>query len=124
MAVGNRKNKSYFTYTDDNGTDWNVLGEDGGAGNAVDGHTAFTSGVPVWGRQTKRRHVRYVEATDPATFRKIKFIVYTPTAYSAITPGSTISTVAPGSATAINYAVTNKIAEKQPAAATSRHLAD
>src|SRR6185503_7008935 len=121
---GNRKNFSYFTYTDDNAVDWNVRGEDGGAGNAVDGHAAFTAGAPVWGRMTKKRHVRYVEATDAATFRKIRFIVYTPTAYAAITPGSTISTVAPGSATAINYTVTAKVGEKQPFAATSRHLAD
>jgi hypothetical protein len=41
MAVGNRKNKSYFTYVDDNAVTWNVLGEDGGAGTAVDGHAAF-----------------------------------------------------------------------------------
>lgn len=121
---GNRKNFSYFTYTDDNATDWNVRGEDGGAGNAVDGHTAFTPGAPVWGKNTRVRHVRYVEATDAATFRKIRFVVYTPTAFSAITPGSTISTVAPGSATAINYTVSAKIAERQPLAAASRHLAD
>jgi hypothetical protein len=124
MAVGNRKNKSYFTYTDDNAVDWNVLGEDGGAGTAVDGHAAFTAGAPVWGRNSRVRHVRYVEATDPATFRKVRFIVYTPTAFAAISGGDTIAVTAPGSATTINYAVSAKVPERQPIAGASRHLLD
>lgn len=120
----NQKNFSYFTYVDDNGTTWNVRGEDGGAFSAVDGHTALTPGEPVWGRQTRRRHVRYVEATDPTTFRKIRGIVYTPTAFAAIAPGADIAANVEGLATTVVFDVSAKVAEKQPVAAASRHLAD
>lgn len=120
----NQKNFSYFTYVDDNGDTWNVRGEDGGSGSAVDGHAAFTAGAPVWGRMTKRRHVRYVEATDPTTFRKEKFIVYTPTAFAAISGGDTIAVQVEGLATTVNYSVSAKIPERQPIAGASRHLAD
>lgn len=120
----NQKNFSYFTYVDDGATTWNVRGEDGGAGNAVDGHAALTGGAPVWGRMTRRRHVRYVEATDPTTFRKVRFIVYTPTAFGAITAGDAVAVQVEGLATTVTYNVSAKIAEKQPLAAASRHLAD
>lgn len=120
----NQKNFSYFTYVDDNGDTWNVRGEDGGAGSAVDGHAALTAGAPVWGRQTRRRHVRYVEATDPTTFRKVRFIVYTAAAFAALDPGADVAVQVTGLATTVNYDVSAKIAEKQPIAAASRHLAD
>lgn len=121
---GNRKNFSYFTYTDDNAVDWNLRGEDGGAGSSVDGHSAFTAGAPVWTSNTKRHHVRYVEATDSATFRKIRFVVYTPTAFAAIAGGDAITVPVPGTATTVTYNVSAKIPERQPLAAASRHLAD
>lgn len=120
----NQKNFSYFTYVDDNATTWNVRGEDGGAGSGVDGHAALTGGAPVWGLNTTRRHVRMVEATDPTTFRKVRFIVYTPTAFAAISGGDTIAVQVAGLATTVNYTVSAKIAEKQPIAAAARHLAD
>lgn len=120
----NQKNLSYFTYVDDNAVTWNVRGETGGAGTGVDGSTALTAGAPVWGRNTKRRHVRYVEATDPTTFRKVRFIVYTPTAFAAIAGGDAISVQVTGLATNVGYNVSAKIPEKQPIAAASRHLAD
>lgn len=120
----NQKNFQYFTYVDDNGTTWNVRGEDGGAALAIDGHTAFTAGAPVWGRNTRRRHVRYCEATDPTTFRKIRFIVYTAAAFAAISGGDVVSVQVPGLATNVSYNVSAKIAEKQPIAAAARQLAD
>lgn len=121
---GNRKNFAYQTYVDDDGDTWNVRGESGGVGGAVDGHAAFTAGAPVWGRQTKRRHTRFVEATDAATNRKVRFIVYTAAAFAAIAGGDDITVTAPGSATAITYDVTAKIPERKPIAGAGWHLAD
>lgn len=120
----NQKNFTYFTYVDDNAVTWNVRGEDGGAFTAVDGHAALTPGAPVWGRETRRRHVRYVEATDPTTFRKVRGIVYTPTAFGALSGGDDIAVQVAGLATTVNYDVSAKIPEKQPIAAASRHLLD
>lgn len=123
MAV-NEKNFSYFTYVDDNGTTWNVRGEDGGAFTGVDGHAALTAGAPTWGRQSKRRRPRMVEATDPATFRKVRGVIYTAAAFAAISGGDDISVSVAGGGTAVTYKVSAKLPEKQPIAATSRHLAE
>lgn len=123
MAV-NLKNRQWQDYLDDSGNHWNILAESGGAGASVDGHGAFDSGNPVFGKITSRRHPRYVVATNSATFRTVKFIVYTPTAYAAIGGGDAITVPVPGSATADTYNVTQKIGEKMPFAKTSRNLAD
>jgi hypothetical protein len=119
----NEKNFAYQTYVDDNGDTWNVRGETAGAGTGIDGSSAFTAGAPVWGRQTRARHVRYVEATD-ALFHKVRFIVYTAAAYAAIAGGDTIAVGVTGLATTVNYLVSAKISEKQPIASAGRHLAD
>ena len=60
MAV-NEKNFSFFTYVDDDGTAWNLRGEDGGAGTAVDGHAAAVAGQPLWHRTPRNqpRRIRY-----------------------------------------------------------------
>ena len=123
MAV-NQKNFSYFTYVDDNGDTWNVRGEDGGAFSGVDGHAALTAGAPVFGRNTRRRHLRYVEATDPSNFRKVRGIVYTAAAYAAIDAGDVVNVSVAGGGTAVPYSVTAKIPERQPIAGPSRHLAE
>lgn len=119
----NNKNFDNFLYVDDNAVEWNVRGEEGGAFSGVDGHaTDYTK--PVWGKQSNRRHVRYVVAQDATTFRTIKGIVYTPTAFAAISPGDTIAAQVPGLATTVNYTVSQKIAEKQPIARAARNLLD
>lgn len=120
----NQKNFQYFTYVDDNGDTWNVRGEDAGAGAGIDGHAALTAGAPVWGVNTRRRHVRYVVAEDTVTHRTVKFIVYTAAAFAAISGGDTVAVSVPGLATTVNYSVSAKIAERQPIAKAARQLAD
>lgn len=119
-----RKNFSYFTYVDDNGDVWNVRGEDVGAFTGVDGHAAFTAGAPVWGRNTRRRHVRYVVAEDPGSFRTARGIIYTPAAFAAIAGGDAINVNVPGQDAAVVYNVSQKIPEAQPLPKASRHLAE
>ena len=122
MAV-NQKNTSYFLYTDDNAVDWNVRGEDGGPAAAVDGHTTdYTH--PAWGRNTTRRHVRYAVYRDPSSFRSVKCVIYTPTAFAAIAAGDTVSVMVAGSATGVTYTLAQKVSEKQPIPSASRHLAE
>lgn len=119
----NQKNFAYFKYTDDNGNDWNVRGESGGAFSAVDGHaTDYT--LPPWGRMTRRRHVRYVVAMDPVTFRTVKGIIYTAAAFAAIDPGDNVNVQVAGLGTDVSYSVSEKIPEKQPLAHAPRPLAD
>jgi len=112
-----------FKYTDDNSVDWNVRGESGGAFSATDGHsTDYTK--PAWGKMTRTRHVRYVVAQDPTTFRTVKGIVYTSAAFASIGLGDTVAVAVEGLATTVNYSVSAKIAEKQPAPHAPRPLAD
>lgn len=120
----NQKNFSYFTYVDDFANTWNVRGEDGGAATAVDGHAALTAGARVWGRTSTRRHPRYIIYQDAVTFRTIKAIFYTPTAYNAVAIGDIVAVQVPGLATTVNYTVAQKVGEKQPVAKAARHLAD
>jgi hypothetical protein len=119
----NQKNFQWFLYVDDNAVDWDVFGESGGAASAVDGHTTdFTK--PAWGRNTRRRHVRYCIWQDAVTFRTLKTIIYTPTAFAAIGAGDTIAASVAGLATTVNYTLKAKVPERQPIPGTSRPLAD
>lgn len=120
----NQKNFKYFAYVDDFAHNWNVRGEDGGAAAAVDGHAAFNAAYPVWGRSSTRRHPRYVVYQDAVTFRTVKAVIYTPTAYNAIALGDIVAVQVAGLATTVNYTVKQKIGEKQPIAGPSRNLAD
>jgi hypothetical protein len=119
---GNQPNFSWFDYLDDNGNHWNVRGEDGGPATAIDGHTTDLTST-AWGAMTRRRHVRYAEYTAP-NFRKYRAIIYTPTAFAAISPGDTVSVPQQGSATLVTYTLSAKIPERQPVPSASRHLTD
>lgn len=120
----NQKNFKLFDYLDDNGTHWSLRGESGGAGAAVDGNAPFDPTKPVFGRTSTRRHPRYVVYQDAVTFRTVKFVVYTPTAFAAIVPGNIVAVQVEGLATTVNYTLSAKIPEKMPVPKASRNLAD
>lgn len=122
--VAQQKNFQLFTYLDDNAVNWNKRGELDAIRNAVDGSAAFGA-HPNWGRETRRHATRKVIYQDGTTFRTKTVLVYTPTAFAAITVGtSTLSFMVEGETVAVVYTAIRKIAEKQPAAAGSRQLAD
>jgi hypothetical protein len=118
----NQKNFSYFMYVDDQAISWNVRGESGGPAGAIDGNTTNYT-YPPFGPQSATRHVRYCVWQD-ALFRTKRTIIYTPTAFAAITAGDTLDFPVEGTATAVTYTLKAKVAEKQPFPAASRHLAD
>lgn len=121
--AANQRNTDLFHYTDDNGTSWNARGEIDTAVNAIDGSSALSAGAPVW-IDTKRRTTRKAVFYDPTTFRTKRIVVFTATAFAAITGTSTLSVSVPGLATAVTYNLSQKIAERQPVAKTSRNLPD
>jgi hypothetical protein len=121
--MATQKNFSFFEYVDDNAVNWCIRGEDGGAGSAIDGH-ATDHANPYWGRVTKRKSPRYAVFQDPVTFRTVKFIVYTPTAFALIGSGDTITVPVEGEATGVTYEFAARIPEKQSVPRASRHLAD
>jgi hypothetical protein len=122
--VAAQKNFQLFTYVDDSAQSWNKRGEADAIRNAVDGSAAFGA-HPNWGRESRRHSVRKAVYQDGTTFRTKTIIVYTPTAFAALTPGtSTLSFMVEGEATAVVYTLAHKVAERQPAAASARQLAD
>lgn len=121
--AANQRNTNMFHYTDDNGTSWNARGEIDTAVNAIDGSSPLSAGAPVW-IDTKRRSTRKAVFYDPTTFRTKRVVVFTATAFSAITGSSTLAVNVPGETTAVTYSLSQKIPERQPVAKTSRNLAD
>jgi len=119
---GNQPNFAYFDYLDDNGNHWNVRGASGEAATGVDGHTTDLSSPP-FGTQTKRRHVRYAVYTSP-NFRTYRAIIYTPTAFAAISPGDTVTVLEQGAATGVTYTLSAKIPERIPVPTAGQHLTD
>lgn len=117
----NQKNFEYFEYLDDSAATWCVRGESGGAGSGVDGHTTDLVN-PVFGRNTRVRHVRSCLWRDPVTKRTLRTIIYTPTAYAAIGPGDTILADVEGIATQVSYELVSKIPEKIPVPSSGVHL--
>lgn len=121
--AANQKNSNLFGYTDDFARAWAVRGPIDTAINALDGSAAFTPGSPVW-INSRRRRVREAVFYDPTTFRTVRFPVYTPTAFSAITGASTLAVNVPGESASVTYSLSQKVPERQPVAKTSRNLAD
>lgn len=121
--AGNQRNFANFDYLDDSARHWNVRGESGGPGAAIDGHTTDLA-LPKWGAQTPGRHPRYCVWEDGTTHRTIKTIIYTPSAYAAISPGDTLDALFAGVAAAVTMTLAAKVPEKQPLAKAARNLAD
>lgn len=121
--AANQRNFQVFSYTDDNADVWNKRGTVDASINAVDGSTVLTGGKPVW-LDTKRKSTRKAVFIDPTTFRTIRFTVYTPAAFAAITSSTTVTQNVPGETAAVTYVLSEKIGEKQPVAKGTRQLPD
>ena len=120
----NQKNFKLYHYVDDNGQNWNVRGEDGGAASAVDGNAAASAAYPTWWKNTKRNHVRHIVYQDPTTFRTIRPIFYTSTAYNAVALGDIVAVQVAGLATTVNYTAVAKVPERMAGRAVGRELPD
>jgi hypothetical protein len=122
MAV-EQKNFQLFSYTDDNAQVWNKRGESDATRAAVDGSTAFGA-HPSWGRESRRHSVRKIIYQDGTTFRTKTVVFYTPTAFAAVTIGtSTLTWTIEGEVAGVVYTARKKIPERQPSAGAARQLA-
>jgi hypothetical protein len=121
---GVQRNFNYSAYLSDDGTTY-ALKADQDWINAAASGAASPSGHPAYGRATRRRHPRYAVYRDATTFRTFKAPVFTPTAYAALTPGtSTITLNVPGLATGVSYQLVSRIAEQIPSTIIGRQLSD
>lgn len=121
--AANQKNSTMYTYIDDNTHTWNMRGPIDTAINAIDGSSVITGSAPVW-TNSKSRIARHAIFYDPTTFRTIKFPVFTPTAFAAITGLTTLAVSVPGETAAVTYSLSQKVSERQRTAKVSRNLAD
>lgn len=111
--MANQRNFQYFTYVDDNGTNWNKRGVLDAAVNAVDGSAALTAGAPVW-EDGGRFHTRKAVFSDATTGRTVAYTIYTAAAFAALTSASTVAVSVPGNAAAVTYTLARKTPERQP----------
>jgi len=121
--AADQKNSNLFSYTDDNATVWNKRGPIDTSINGVDGSTTLTPGAPLL-TDTKSRRSRKAVFFDPTTFRSVRFTVYKPAAFAAITGATTITQHVAGETATVTYNLAEKIPEVQRVAKTSRNLAD
>jgi hypothetical protein len=121
--VANQRNSNVFTYLDDNGTTWNKRGPIDTAINAIDGSAPLTAGAPLW-TDAKSHECRKAIFVDPATFRTVRFPVYTPTDFAAITSATTLAVNVPGNTGAVTYNLSEKVPERQRTPKASRNLDD
>lgn len=122
--AANERNYQVFSYTDDNAAVWNKRGALDASLNGLDGSTALTAAKPLWPAASRRYHTRMAIFQDPATFRTVRAVIYTPAAFAALTSASTINVNVPGNVAAVVYSLIEKIGEKQPVAHATRQLAD
>lgn len=120
--AADQKNFQNYLYVDDNAVHWTKRGEDESVRGAVDGH-ASAAGDPVW-RDGPRMRTRAVIYQDSTTFRTKRIVVYTPTAFAAISLGATLAFHVEGETGTVSYAAIKKEGEKQPGRGASRQLAD
>jgi hypothetical protein len=111
---------SVNAYIDDAAQVWNIRGNAAWAADAASGATV-AGAHPFWGgRNTKRRHPRYVIYQDPASGRTVRRIVYTPAAMAALAVGATHTFSYPGLETAVAENLVLKEPERQPTRITVR----
>jgi len=120
----NQPNYGLQRYLDDDGVGWSKRGELGGPFSGVDGHATRDPDEQVWPHASRRWRPRRVIAQDSVTYRTRSAIIWTPTAYAAISRGDTVAVGVAGLATDVTYTVIEKIAEKKPSTRLSPHLAD
>lgn len=123
MAVAQR-NFNYGAYESQDGNTYCIRGDEDWQQAGASGSSACAGEAP-YGAVTPRRHPRYAIFGHPDTGRKIRQIVYTQSAFDALTPGtSTLSVAIPGTATAATYTLAKLIPEAVPSTLRLSHATD
>jgi hypothetical protein len=119
-----QRNFDYFAYVSDDSTTYCLRADDDWGNNSASGGAAC-AGAVAYGRATSRRAPRKAIYRDPQTFRTVTEPVFTPTAYAALTVGtSTLLVAVPGLATTISYTLVKKVPERIPSTVVGRQDSD
>src|SRR5215831_920112 len=107
-----QRNFNYSQYVSDDATTYCIKADQNMIGTVGLGGAAC-SGQPAYGRATTRRSPRKAIYRDSTTFRTITTPVFTPTAYAALTVGtSTIPVHVAGETATVTYTLVKKVPEK------------
>lgn len=118
--AADQRNFGYSQYLSDDGNTycmkadatWIALGDSGGAACTTQAN---------YGRRTNRRKPRLAIYVDPTTFRTVTEPVFTPTAYAALTVGSSAVAIhVPGETATVSYTLKSKVGEKVPTTVIGR----
>ena len=113
--AADQRNFAYSQYVSDDGNTYCMKADarwiaDTGASGA-----AACTGQANYGRRSTRRKPRLAIYVDPTTFRTVTEPVFTPTAYAALTVGSSTQAISvPGETATVTYTLKSKVGEKVP----------
>lgn len=113
--AGLADNFVYSDYVSDDGRTYSLRTISAWAAAAASGGTSSSTN-PLYGRESRRRSVRKVRFIDAAVpGRSVTLPVFTPTAYAAITVGTTtFARGVRGEAAAVTFTADKKIPERVP----------
>lgn len=117
-------NYAFVSYASDDGADYCIKANAADAANTDLGGVVCTTEKP-YGAVTKRRSPRKAIFRDGTTFRTKTAIVFTASAYAALTVGSdTVDVHVPGNTAAVTYTLVKKVPERVPSTVIGRQDAD
>ena len=120
-----QRNFNYSDYESDDGTTYCLKASAEAIAETETGAVSPCTSAIAYGRATKRRAPRYAIYRDGTTFRTVRYPVFTPTAYAALTVGTDTSSVfVPGLATAVTYTLVKRVPERIPSIVVGRQDAD
>jgi hypothetical protein len=109
-----QRNFGYSDYLGDDAVHYCVKADSNWIALSGSGGATCTNAI-AYGRDTRRRAKRYAIYEDGTTFRTVKEPVFTPTAFGALTVGtSTIAVHVPGETATVTYTLVKLGAEKRP----------
>lgn len=115
-----QRNFDFSAYLSDDGTTYALKADAAWIADAASG-SATAAGHPAYGRESRRRAPRKAVYRDGTTFRTNTVPVFTPTAYAALSVGSsTRSLHVPGLTATVTYTLVKKIPEKIPSTVIGR----
>lgn len=119
-----QRNFNYSAYVSDDGNTYALKADQAWISN-TDSGSASPAGHPGYGRKTRNRQPRTATYRDPTTFRTVTEPVFTPTAYAALTVGtSTLAVHVPGETATVTYTLDRKLPERVARAAITRQDPD
>jgi trans-aconitate methyltransferase len=119
-----QRNFNYSQYTDDNAVVWCIKADQNIISDTADFGGSACTGQPrfVHSRNHQPRKAIYQDAT---TFRTVTAPVFTPTAYAALTEGtSTLAVHVPGNTATVSYTLVKKVSERRPRVVIGRQDPD